>query len=162
MNLLAFLDEEVAGETFPRNAFVYVCPIALDGFVPDSGMSFVRTKDQQVNVDVTPYIKFLVDFEELIWQGTYDDATSAERSKDMFPFVIQLNGVQRGFTNLRVIGLGQESYNAKPVQGGTQKVSANVQGNVVGDPDNGNVFKGSPVLADGHPVCTTKETFNRQ
>jgi hypothetical protein len=69
--------------------------------------------------------------------------------------------VSGGTTNIRLIGLGKESYNAKPLADDTQQVSANVSGQVAGDPDNGNVFRNVPVVAEGKPVCTTKETFER-
>ena len=74
----------------------------------------------------------------------------------------QVNGTSGGTTDIRLVGYGRESYNAKPIaDDDTQQVSANVSGNVVGDPGNSNTLRGVPVLVEGHPVCTTKETFDR-
>jgi hypothetical protein len=160
--LLAFLQDEVPGTPFPSGAFVYVCPIDPDdGPIPSAGESFVRDKSG-FSVDVTPYIKFIVYLNQLIFQGTFDTGTNAEKSKDEFPMEFQINGASGGTTNIRLVGYGKESYNAKPIaDDDTQKVSANVKGNVVGDPGNSNVFRGDPVLVEGNPVCTTKETFER-
>jgi len=158
--LLSFLDDEVGG-TFPSGAFVYVCPIDPDdGPIPTTGQSFVKDKSG-FSADVTQHIKFIVPFNQLIYQGTYDIDTAAEKTKDEFPIVFQIDGTSGGTTNIRLVGYGHESFNAKGITGDNkQQVSANVKGNVVGDPDNSNVFRGNPVLVEGNPVCTTKETFD--
>lgn len=160
-NLLSFLQDEV-GAPFPSSAFIYVCPIDPDdGPIPSAGESFVKDKSG-FSVDVTPYLKFLVYFNQLIFQGTFDFVTEAEKSKDEFPMEFQINGTVGGTTDIRLFGYGKESYNAKPIaDDDTQQVSANVKGNVVGDPGNSNTFKGAPVLVEGNPVCVTKETFDR-
>lgn len=160
--LLAFLQDEVPGTPFPSGAFIYVCPIDPDdGPIPSAGASFVKDKNGVI-ADVTPYLKFIAYFNQLIFQGTFDIDTHAEKSKDEFPMEFQINGASGGTTDIRLVGYGKESYNAKPIANDdTQQVSANVKGNVVGDPGNSNVFKGVPVLVEGNPVCTTKETFDR-
>ena len=159
--LLSFLHDEVGGDPFPSGAFVYVCPIDPSELLPATNVSFVRDKSG-FSVDVTPYLKFFVYFDQLIFQGTYDSSNQAEKSKDEFPMVFQINGSNGGTTNIRLIGLGKESYNAKPIaEDDTQQVSANVSGNVVSDPDNANQLKGEAVLVEGKPVCTTKEEFVR-
>jgi hypothetical protein len=161
-NLLSFLHDEVGGGPFPSGAFVYVCPIDPDeGPIPTTNRSFVRDKSG-FSVDVTQHLKFLVYFNQLIFQGTFDTVTSAEKSKDEFPMELQINGVVGGTTNIRLVGYGHESFNAKAIaDDNTQQVSASVKGNVVGDPGNSNTFKGDPVLVEGNPVCVTKETFDR-
>ena len=160
-NLLSFLQDEVGG-AFPSGAFIYVCPIDPDdGPIPSAGESFVKDKSG-FSVDVTQHLKFLVYFNQLIFQGTFDLNTEAEKSKDEFPMEFRINGAVGGTTNIRVIGYGKESFNAKPIANdNTQQVSASVKGNVVGDPGNSNTFKGEPVLVEGNPVCVTKETFDR-
>jgi hypothetical protein len=160
--LLSFLQDEVGGGPFPSGAFVYVCPIDPDdGPIPSAGESFVKDKSG-FSVDVTQHLKFLVYLNQLIFQGTFDTNTSAEKSKDEFPMELLVNGTSGGTTNIRLIGYGHESFNAKPIaDDNTQQVSANVKGNVVGDPVNSNVFRNAPVLVEGNPVCTTKETFDR-
>jgi hypothetical protein len=159
--LLEFLQDEV-GTPFPQGAFIYVCPIDPDdGPIPSAGESFVKDKSG-FSVDVTPYLKFIVYINQLIFQGTFDIDTNAEKSKDEFPMEFQINGASGGTTDIRLVGYGKESFNAKPIaEDDTQQVSANVKGNVVGDPGNSNVFKDVPVLVEGNPVCTTKETFDR-
>lgn len=161
-NLLSFLDDEAPGGPFPSGAFIYVCPIDPDdGPIPSAGQSFVKDKSG-FSADVTPYLKFIVYFEQLIFQGTFDTSTNAEKTKDEFPIELQINGTTGGTTDIRLIGYGKESYNAKAIaDDDTQQVSASVKGNVVGDPGNENTYKGDPVLVEGNPVCTTKETFDR-
>jgi hypothetical protein len=161
-DLLGFLSGQVGGTPFPKSAFVYVCPIEINESPPMTGMSFVKTRDGALNVDVTAFLKFFADFDELIWEGTYSAADDSERSKDLFPFVIEVNGTNGGTTDIRAIGLGSENYNARGVDDqGNQKINASVQGKVVGDPENGNTFEGDPVLIEGSVTCTTSETFSR-
>jgi hypothetical protein len=161
-DLLSFLQDEVPGTPFPKGAFVYVCPIdPNEGPIPTTGASFVKTKDGVI-ADVTQNIKFFAYFDQLIWQGAYDVNTQAEKSKDEFPIAFQVNGTFDGTTDIRLVGYGHESYNAKPIaDDDTQKVSAKVSGNVVGDPGHPNQLHGVPVLVEGHPVCTTSEVFDR-
>jgi hypothetical protein len=160
-DLLEFLQDENPGTPFPKGAFVYVCPIDPSDPLPATATSFVKDKSG-FSVDVTSNLKFLVYFNQLIFQGTFDTNTFAEKSKDEFPMAFQVNGTVGGTTNIRLVGYGKESFNAKPIANdNTQQVSANVSGNVVGDPGNANTLRNVPVLVEGHPVCTTNETFDR-
>ena len=161
--LLSFLDDEVPGEPFPPDAFIYVCPInPAEGPIPTANRSFVKDKNGVI-ADVTQNLKFIVYFDQQIFQGTVNTVTDAEKSKDEFPMEFQINGTTGGTTDIRLVGLGHATVNAKAVaDDDTQKVSANVSGNVVGDPGNNNQFRGEPVLVEGRPVCTTNQTFDHE
>lgn len=160
VGLLKFLGDE-AGETFPSNSKIILCPVTIPN-EPQPNDSYVEEKDG-TKTDVSSFLSFHVDFDHLIWQGRFDYDTFAERSKNRFPFIVKINGTQGGLTDIQLHGSALESFNARPdpdlMVEGDQKIRAKIVGNVVGDPTHDNKYLDIPVVADGHPVCVTNGKF---